>query len=423
MADPDPLIPLAPRAVDADHFEQNPRAAVQPRIEATHLSPTQINEIPEAERVREAVRRVIQDGTPIHEVARSLHLSASSIRAWKSKFSSFLQAQAFGESNPAAATEDAQISALHQTRFTDNWERLLEKTHASQADFKQDPLLVFLQTNSATNWLYDEEGKLEWFSLSGLMLCLLGLIAVWLFLTTDKGDLSPTADFRVDEKAAVVEKPRYDLDVDRAGAVVQDFLHADGYIAKLGFLRDRATVEPVVREFYQKHSDQPINHAVQTYGMVGHGIVSIAFDVPTLGSLFFNLVPDGRGYLIDWFTSTLYQTDHIENFVSSRSSTPTMLHVQVEREEYFNYEFTAEKYACFRLKFPGLTRDLMGYAPLGSPLAAELLSLTASPDFLPGPEAITISHATVLEARYPTKSQDQRQVEIVKFISKDWLPY
>ncbi len=417
MSDPDPQenkLNLIPRAASADHFEQNPLSTVYERLAQPNLSAQELDRIPEQERVREAVRRVIQEGIPIHEVARGLHLSASSIRAWKSKYSSFLQDQAFGESNPAAAADDVLISTTQQERFTDNWDRLLETTHASKSDFKQDPLLVFLQTNSCTNWLYDEDGKLERFSLAGIMLIFVGLAAVLIFLTTDKGVVAPTQNYRVGDNLVFEPVLRYDLDIDRAGKIIQKFLKADGYVEKLQYLREREAVTPIVREFYQSHSDKPILNAVQSFGMVGHGLVSIAFETPDYpGGLFFNLVPAGDSYKIDWFTSTLYQTEHIEKLVSSKSTSPTLLHVQIERDTYYNFEFTADKYVCFKLKFPGLVRDLVGYAPKESEIATEMLLLTA----------MEPSHAAIIEVRYPEISRDVRQVEVVKFVSKDWLPF
>jgi transposase-like protein len=409
----EPPIILTPRSVAADVFEQNPLSTAHERNGPAGLTAAEMESIPEEERVREAVRRVIQDGRPIHEVARELHLSATSIRAWKSKYSSFLQEHAFGESNPAVAAEDSNLSRAQQARFMDNWQELLVETHASEADFKQDPLLVFLQTNGATSWLYDDEGKLERFSLFGILLIFLGIASVLIFLTVDKGGIAPVQDFRVTDSLVPEPSLRYDLDIDRAGKIVQKFLQADGYISKLNFLREREQVTPIVREFYQTHSDKPVFEAVQSYGMVGHGLVSIAFEVPDQGSLFFNLVPDGKSYLIDWFTSTLYQTDHIEKLIANKSTTPTLLHVQVERDSYFNYEFTKDQYECFKIKFPGLLRDLVGYARKESPEATELMLLTA----------LEPTHAAVIEVRYPANPKDLRQLEIVKFVNKDWLPF
>jgi hypothetical protein len=412
---PDPKINPSPRATAADSFEQNPLGSVNVPLGERFLTAEELDQIPEEERVREAVRRVIQEGVPVTNVARELHLTASSIRNWKSRYASFLAEKTFGESNPAVAAEDALIQDAAQAKFADNWGRLMDRTHAVRDDFKQDPLEVFLQTNSGTSWLFDQEGKVERFTVFGVIVALLGITAVFVFLMTDKGEITPSQDYLVRELPVVEPKYRFDLDVERGAQVVQKFLRADGYLSKLSHLREQEKVMPIVKEYYSRHDAGPITDAIHTYGMTGHGLISLAFDIPSKKtSWFFNLTPYQDSYQIDWMTSTLYQTEHIEKFLLEKPSTPTTLHIMLTRGTYYNYQWSDEgKYQCYNLTFPGLPREIYGYTVLDSELGIDLNLLTA----------MSPSHAAVLEVRFPENAKDPRQVEILKLVSKDWLPF
>lgn len=408
------LTPL-PRNALVDSFEQNPLSTVNERLPEHDETLENIDAIPEEERVREAVRRVIQDGESISNVARLLHLSPASIRNWKSRYYSFLEQRAFGESNPAAGSDDAAINEATRLRFSKNWNSLIEKTHASQADFKQDPLEIFMQTSSATSWMYDEEGRVERFTVFGVIVAFIGIVAVMMFLMSDKGEVEAVENFLVTDTPLEQPKLRYDLDIDRAGLVVQKFLKADGYLAKAAFLREQEKVLPIVKEFYSHNSDKPITDAIQTYGMTGHGLISVAFDVPSLQkNYFFNLVPYRNTYQIDWMTSTMYQHEHIEKLLSEKSRNPTLLHVQISKGIYYNYGWSDSNiYQCYNITFPGLQREIYGYAANDSELGVELSLMTA----------LEPTHAAVLEVRFPENPKDPRQVEITKLISKDWLPF
>ena len=414
--DSNPQLPPTPRFAAADAFEQNPLSSVRDPFEFRDLSQHELESIPEEIRVREAVRRVIQTGASVSKVARDLHLSPSSISEWKSRYSHFLQEKSFGESNPAVALEEAMLAEETQQKFADNWHTLLEESHAEQSDFKQDPVKVFLQTNPATSWLFDSEGRFERFTLVGMFVAIIGVATIFFFLINDKTSTAKTTQNQAPEKATPLSAGlRYDLDIERAGNVVRQFLQADGYLLKLQYLREKDTVAPLVKEFYSRHDSKPITESNLTYGMIGHGIVSVAFELPAKDvTWFFNLTPDNDTYKIDWFTSTLYQSEHIGSFLDSKSTKPTTLHVLVSRGSYYNYAWSDEnKYQCFNISFPGLDREIYGYVDKDSDVGIEMMLLTA----------LEPSHAAILEARFPDKPEDGRQIEILKLISRDWLPF
>ncbi len=407
-------IPLAPRAASADDFEQNPLPLVHTRLQASAIDPARVLELTEEERVREAVRRVIQDGTSIHDAAHDLHLSAASIQAWRARYSSFLEETVFGETNPDAAAEDAVIGEPAQRKFLENWERLLNATQTKTQDFHQEPLEVFLQTSTFTNWLYDEEGKVDRFTIAGTLVVLLGVLTVIIFLTNDRGHTPRDPDVKVRSLPALEAGAMVPPDVQAASESVQRFLKASSYIDKLAFIKDREQVGPQLREYYQRHSDAPVRDAILIQTMEGKNTFSLSFDIPSRkATWFFNSVLVGDTYRIDWPTSTLCQTDIFERFMASKSTQPTILHVRMVRGNYYNYEWSdRQKYACYNLTFPGLQQTLYGYVPRDSPLGIELQLLTA----------LEPTHAAILEVKYPSPAPEDRQVEILRIISKEWLP-
>lgn len=411
---PEDDVPLAPRAASADDFEQNPLPSVHVRLQATAIDPTQVLQLSEEERVREAVRRVLQEGTSIHDAAQDLHLSAASIRTWRARYSSFLEEAVFGETNPGAAAEDSVIGVATQRRFLENWERLLEITRTKPADFHQDPLEVFLQTNIVTSWIYDEDGMLDRFTVIGASIVLLGVLTVFIFLlnTPDRAPREP--ELKIRSLPALEPSPKLTLDLLQASEAVQQFLKADGYLNKLPFVRNREQVAPLLRDYYHRHNAAPIHDAVLIQTMEGRNTYSLSFDVPSLNATwFFNSVLVGDTYLIDWHTSTLCQSDVFERFINAKSGEPTILHVRMDRGNYYNYGWSdRQQYACYNLTFPGLQRTLYGYVPRDSPLGIELQLLTA----------LEPTHAAILEVKYPSPAPDDRQIEILRLISKEWLP-
>ena len=416
MSDPnlEDDVPLAPRAADADDFEQNPLTSVHVRVQAASFDPSQILQLSEEERVREAVRRVLQDGTSIHNAARELHLSAASIRTWRARYSSFLEESVFGETNPDAAAEDSVIEESAQRKFLENWERLLDATHTKPKDFHQEPLEIYLQTSTATNWLYDEDGVLDRFTITGAVVVLFGVLTVFIFLINNPGQAPREPAVKIRSLPPLETSPKVVLDLGRASETVQQFLKADGYLNKLPFIKDREQVAPLLREYYHRHSGAPVLDAVLTQTMEGQNTYSLSFDIPSLKTTwFFNSVLVGDIYLIDWPTSTLCQTDNFERFMESKSTQPTLLHVRIVRGNYYNYGWSdRQRYACYDLTFPGFQHTLYGYVPRDSPLGIDLQLLTA----------LEPSHAAILEVRYPSPAPEDRQVEILRLVSKDWLP-
>lgn len=397
---------IKPRSNVRDTFEQNPLADVADRLEQQGGAHTPEED---QELIREAVRRLVEDGATVNMVAKEFGLAPSSICQWRLRYDDFLRTS--WETNAAAGDETAHLPAEHQARFAENWQRLLAETHATSQDFKQDPLEVFLETSSFTSWLYSDEGRLERSTLVGAIVAVVGVFAVLVFLLTDRmpAATSPGAATKV----SIEEKPRHDLDVQRGGQVALEFLRADGWSKKLNFIYHEAQMHDLVRDFFQRWGDQPITDGELKYGMVGDGIVSVSIEVPSRNrNLFFHLIPSGSTYKIDWKSSSLFQAENIENFIHSQSKEPVEMVVHLSRGNYYNHQWADESQcSCFEITFPGLERKLYGYAGIDSQVGIQLRILTGIRD----------KSTAVIEARFPEHPKDPRQVEIVRIIREEWL--
>lgn len=403
-----------PRATVEDSFEQNPLPEVHNRVAEPQLEEEGLERVPEEIRMKEAVRRILHQQVSLEDAARDLNLSASSIQHWASSYASLLRQKSFGESNPAAAEEDAAIAFEAQRKFSDNWANLLEDTHAAQENSPQDSFKQLLHTSPITRWLYKDNGRLDHFTILGMAVVLLGMAAVLAFTLSDKSaPASPT--FRVEiHRTLEVQLPTEDLH--RASTVVQSFLRADGHVQKLAFIHDKEKVAPVLKDFYTRNPRlaSPTLDAIQTEGELRKNLAIMAFESAShKATWYFNLIQEKGAYVIDWFTCSIYQSDHIEQFLAKKSSTPTRLYVQIERGNYYNFQWADEsKYRCYNLSYPGLNREIYGYSTMDTSTDLDLLVMTSLEGLKP----------CVLEVRFPEGAQDPRQVEILRKVAEAWLP-
>jgi hypothetical protein len=427
---------VQPRANPSDAFEQNPLATSGESSSAEAKSARSALGQGE-QRVQEAVRRVIEDGAVAGAVAREFGLAPSSIYLWKKRYFDYVSRQVVeAPAGSGAAVSNGILSAQSKQRFADNWSRLIDATHATSRDFEQEPLVVFLQTSPYTGWLYDDDGRFQRGLLAGLLILIIGGAAILLGLTVDRGPGNRNdaeAAARKSDSPAEMPKPRHDLEVAKAAETVQAFLRAEGWPLRVRFIHNGSKKVDALKDFFTRNSDAPVTDAVLSLGMVGDGIVSLAFEVPSQKrTLFFNVIPEGREYLMDWETSTLVQEERIERLLREKLTTPTRIFVLVSRDDYYNRQWSDEKkFQCFKLQFPGLERNIFGYTARDSKVGIDLLALTASPDnylhaasaLEPSPEneELKLSHAAVVDVRFPDNAQDPRQVEITQLHRADWF--
>ncbi len=405
---PDPAKP-APRASKADAFEQNPLSAVP---HAAPLSRSELDQLDDGTRVREALRSVIEQGDSVKEAAREWHVAPSSIAEWRARYQDLLNQQpATPLMEDYVLPADAGLTYIPEAAreiFTENWDRLVTETEATAADFQQSPTQIFLQTSPVTAWLFPD-GQLDRGILTGVASVIVGLGLLVSFLM---------ADHKIPDAAALPEPaPRDDLVIGEAAAVAQSFFAAPTWQERLEFVRQPEAVRGMMEAYYKEFPDGPISDAALTLAWPSRHVVNLSFDIPSRNRSHFLCVVQSKGrYVVDWESSSLYQETLLARLREARSPEPTRIAVTVRKEtakEYYNYFFSdAQQWVCYQLGYPGLNLNLFGYARADS---SDALTLDAM-------LGIVDQHAVVMEVRFPPGAVSNNQVEIVNVLRNEWVP-
>jgi transposase-like protein len=408
---------LKPRPAVTDTFEQNPLIKEE---NITKLAPR--------DRVREAVRRVVEDHQPVATVAKEMGLAPASVYKWRKEYFQLVEGglvdeatgNPFMELNDGASKEDRLIRTNEQQQFQDNWSQLMETTHATEEDFHQDPWDVWLHNSDWTGWLYDDDGRLERSSLLGFLFLVLTVLAVFLMLMIDR----PSTIITVTEpqtRPAAALMLRDELNLEKSYDVVKKFLAEDHWIRRLQYVRDRERVAPLVKDYYTRNPDEAVTNVLPMAGMIGTDQVSVAVECPGDERVYyFNLCVQSEEaaksihtHLIDWESSTMYQVPNIRRFIAIKPRTPTKLWLKATSADYHNRQFAdAKVWDCYSLNFPGMVETFFGFVKADSRSGIDLKIATMRSSESP----------VIIIARYPDEILDPLMVEINEVIATEWLP-
>jgi hypothetical protein len=146
------------------------------------------------------------------------------------------------------------------------------------------------------------------------------------------------------------------------------------------------------------------------------GVYSLEFRSEALGrNMLVNVLERNGHMLVDWETTSLFQEVYIDELRKNRPVTPVVLSAKVQTADYYNFGYTEDKFASYRLSYPGLQMDLFGYAVKGSrehqTLESMILPITA------GERSMT----AILEVKYPAADAALNQVQITKILQESWV--
>ncbi|MGI8602101.1 MAG: transposase [Verrucomicrobiales bacterium] len=403
-------LPAEPRINrTGEEFELNPLTSYQEEEQPKYRTAG------EAERVREAVRQVVQEGRFVGDVARDMGLAPSSIYRWEKRYLDFISNQE--EINRKEDWEDVytwtgapEIPDLWRLKFAENWDRLLEATHAEEADFRQDPLEIFLNNSMLTGWLF-RDGRLDRNVALGAAVGLVLVLVLASFLRTKMKQHQTAGAKGPGVDTAELDKREISL----ASPVGLDYLRADGWEKKAMFVRDLKRVAPLMQEWYQKHSDAGQEDAELFYAMRSGDVVNVMVTFEKSGAepAFLSLVKERGAYKVDWETSSGYHQQSWLDLVEKRPTTPFLLRCIIERGDYYNFDFMdSTKWRCFVMRYPRGPLTLYGYAERDSALGPRLDNLL---EFKP-------YAGVVIEAVYPPGGRGKNQLRIVKLVHEAWLP-
>ena len=404
-----------PRQTAADSFEQNPLSGL-----ANRVMERSIETMSDSERVREALRDLVERRGELGEVARTWQVAQSALVDWQRRYRAFLEQEVPESAVPLVAeaglVEGADLVTVPEVAremFQANWDRLMEQTKAGEESFRQSPLRLFLENSWMTGWLYTD-GELDRNSLAGLVVALLAVVAVGGVLRS--GRLVRAAAVLPAAVAEVVESD--EQVIARAAEVAQRFFRAEATEEKLALLRGGEEARQLAREHFKAHGPEVFADAALSYGMTSRGITSLEFEVPSRqSSVLLNVVERGGAMLIDWETSSLYQRSNLEGLREKRPRDPVRVAVKVARGDYWNYGFNEAGHGCYRMSYPGLVLDLFGYVARDSRDHVALEALLSAKEFM----GQALEETVVLEVRYPRGAVAANQVEIVRMVKDQWV--
>jgi transposase-like protein len=408
-----PAAEVRPRHAVADSFEQNPLSAVTARVTAQAIAG-----MSDSERVREALRDVLERRDGLAEAARTWQVAPSALSEWQRRYAAFLEEELNVAERPlmegGGMARDADLVTVPEAAremFQANWERMVEVSRVTEASFRQRPWRLFLENSWMTGWMFTD-GKLERNSLAGLVVAVVSVVAIGAVLAGGKL-------IRREEAVAVEEEVVDDEEViSRAAAVAQEFFLAGDVEGKLRVLRGGEGVQREASEYFRARGVAVIADAVLSRGMTSRGITSLEFEVPSQQRThLINVVERGGVMKMDWETSSLYQEGHLAGLREKKPNGLERVVVKVARDNYYNYGFGEAGYECFRLTYPGLVLDLYGYVARDTAEHVKLDTMLRAKEMI-GEEPV---EAVVLEVRYPEKAKAANQVEVVRVLKDQWL--
>ncbi|MEM8953723.1 MAG: hypothetical protein AAGD22_06195 [Verrucomicrobiota bacterium] len=205
--------------------------------------------------------------------------------------------------------------------------------------------------------------------------------------------------------------------------VIHRYLEADGWKAKLPFVRNPDTVKGAMEAFY----NQPANRGKDAPHEGGE--VKLRAELIDNERLFIKLaLPISPGYetktfivektpaeayKVDWEITEQYQELPLERFMEKKPSQPVRFRVQARLSDYFNYHYKdEEKWLALELRYPGNEEFLLhGYIERDTNFGKELSRIVR-----PG-----IQTPLILSLGYPITTKDETQVQIYELISTTWL--
>jgi transposase-like protein len=146
----------------ADSFEQNPLSAVTARVTAQAIAG-----MSDSERVREALRDVLERRDGLAEAARTWQVAPSALSEWQRRYAAFLEEELNLAERPlmedGGMARDADLVTVPEAAremFQANWERMVEASRVTEASFRQRPWRLFLENSWMTGWMFTD-GKLD----------------------------------------------------------------------------------------------------------------------------------------------------------------------------------------------------------------------------------------------------------------------
>ncbi|MDA0813972.1 MAG: DUF1080 domain-containing protein [Verrucomicrobia bacterium] len=199
---------------------------------------------------------------------------------------------------------------------------------------------------------------------------------------------------------------------------LREFLEAEDVDAMLNTVRNRSSVDQLVRDYYAAHPyerlllrDVPSPDSI----LIVDGFVVVECVVGQ-GERLFVPMEIAAGLKIDWEAVVGYSAMGWEEFKQTKPKSPTLFRVCISPTSYYNYGFKEQDCISFQIADPKLDHVIYGYIPRRGPLIDEFVQLF--PDI--GNTASTPLRA-VVELKYRDQEFAANQVEIVSVKARGWV--
>ena len=197
---------------------------------------------------------------------------------------------------------------------------------------------------------------------------------------------------------------------ERASTVLKKFLEAGSLEERKKFTRSLERVEPLMNQYYEKRNPGPIKYHSLTdhnnsWTLKDYYIIGVTLD--DFSSNYAVLTIDQGNFLVDWEAFSGYSEMTLDQFKAKKPQSPTLFRLRVKPDDYFNFNFTPDKYRCLHLSGIEADTTIFGYVLKGTGLIASLQ---------PGQEEFF-----TVRLRYPADSKSANQVFIDEVITTGWV--
>ena len=266
--------------------------------------------------------------------------------------------------------------------------------------------------------------RIRWVEHSGkLTVAAVLLLTVVLAIVYVGRSGSGTDDIMVEPDEAELLKLEYASYLSNAKSVARKFMLADSMVERLQYVRYPDKIAEQMLKDQSTDWDAPL-----PFDQV-HELATPIFKEPYFLGCYFQdemgtypveveIRPDG--FFIDWEAFTAYNEVPWPEVLEERSTSKDYsMRVVAELSDYYNYQFTEDKYTSLYLQDRRRQHSMYAYAIKGSWVETELRKHLHETVLLDGTGAAMMTMLQ-LNIRFPEESTPQPMAEITALVSPDW---
>lgn len=198
---------------------------------------------------------------------------------------------------------------------------------------------------------------------------------------------------------------------------LEKFLNSEDLETKINLSRSSNRVSQLMRSHYKNNKDGPIAYRrISLAGEEGTGIIDgfyiIKVSFPDFSILPVVLALEENKIVVDWESFVGYSELTLKEFISNKTEEPKLFRLHANSDDYFNFQFSEEKYRCLYLRNPEDTESVYGYIKRGSVADGQLSRIAESGQSI---------RFLTLKLRYPKKIGGNNQTIIDEIVTSGWL--